>query len=446
MRSIGILLIIVATITFTHSLSAQQKWSLKQCIDYAVENNIDLQRKQIEHEDSKIELNNSKLSRLPDLSAGASQNLYFGRGPSRDGTYKDQSQTSTSFNAGTNVPIFNGFRITNEVKANILNLRAKKEEINKSKEDISIQVATYYLQVLFNKEILNICEKQLELSTLQLKKTEVLVKEGKSAESALYESRSIVANDEVSIVDAKNNLTLSLLDLSQLLNLEDNKEFDITMPSVDSMLLAATLPQTPTEIYNYSLKNRPTVKVAEYSLANSKQREKIARSAYYPTLNIGANYSSGYYHTFNMESGFKNIAFFEQLRNNGSESIGLSLSIPIFNRMATRNSVKRAILSTSSQELMLQSVKQQLYKEIEQAHQKVIAAQVKSAASTKAVESAKVAFDYEEKRYNTGKSTVFEYNEAKTRYIKSLSELAQAQYEYIFKTKILNFYSGKPLY
>lgn len=446
MRIKGIILIVLLSTFFTGSSKAQQKWNLQQCINYAVENNIDLQRKQIDHEDSQIELNSSKLSRLPDLTAGASQNLYFGRGPSRDGTYKDQSQTSTSFNAGASISVFNGFRITNEIKANLLNLKAKKEEINKSKEEISIQVATYYLQVLFNKEILSIAEKQLELSNLQLKKTEILVREGKSAESALYENRSVVANDEVAIVDAQNNLDLSLLDLSQLLNLEDNIQFDIDMPSVDSLLLASTLPQSPSNIYNYSLKNRPVIKVAEYSLANTLQREKIARSAYYPTLNMGVNYGSSYYHAFNSESGVANIAFFEQIRNNGSESIGLTLSIPIFNRMATRNSVKRAVLSTSSQELMLQNVKQQLYKEIEQAYQKVVAAQVKSRASTKAVESAKIAFDYEEKRYDTGKSTVFEYNDAKTRYIKSLSELAQAQYEYIFRTKILNFYSGKPLY
>lgn len=446
MRTKNILLIVVLIVISIQPLSAQKKWSLKQCIDYAVENNIDLQRKQIEHEDSKIELNSSKLSRLPDLSASASQNLYFGRGPSRDGTYEDQSQTSTSFNAGANISVFNGFRITNEIKANLLNLKMKKEEIEKSKEDISIQVATYYLQVLFNKEILDISKKQLELSTQQLKKTEILVREGRGAESDLYESRSIVARDEVAIVDAENNLTLSLLDLSQLLNLEENSEFDIVIPTIDSLLLSSTMPQSSTAIYDYSLKNRPSVKVAEYSLESTIQREKIARAAYYPTLNMGVNYGSSYYHAFNMESGAPNIAFFDQLRNNGSESVGLSLSIPIFNRMATRNSVKRAQLSTSSQQLAVRNVKQQLYKEIEQAYQKVAAAQIKSVASTKAVESAKISFDFEEKRFDSGKSTVFEYNDAKTRYIKSLSELAQAQYEYIFRTKILNFYSGKPLY
>lgn len=444
MRTKSLLLIALIFISI-QPLSAQKKWTLKQCIDYAIENNIDLQRKQIEHEDSKIELNSSKLSRLPDLSASASQNLYFGRGPSRDGTYKDQSQTSTSFNAGANISVFNGFRITNEIKANLINLKVKKEEINKSKEDISIQVVTYYLQVLFNKEILNISEKQFELSTQQLKKTEILVREGRGAESDLYESRSIVARDEVAIVDAKNNLTLSLLDLSQLLNLESNKEFDIDIPTIDSLLLSSMMPESSISVYNYSLKNRPAVKVAQYSLEGTIQREKIARSAYYPTLSMGINYGSSYFHAFNMENNVKNIAFFDQLRNNGSESIGLSLSIPIFNRMATRNSVKRSQLNTSSQQLMVQNVKQQLYKEIQQAYQKVTAAQIKSVASTKAVESAKISFDFEEKRFDSGKSTVFEYNDAKTRYIKSLSELAQAQYEYIFRTKILNFYSGKSL-
>lgn len=432
------------TVLLAWPVTAREKWSLSRCIGYAIENNIEIRQRMLDRDQQEIALHTSRMSRLPDLNASLGQDFYFGRGPSRDGTYTDQSQASSSFRVGTNIPVFTGLRIPNEIAARKLDLKAAIEDLNRAKEDVALRVTSFYLQVLYNKELVRIGQEQISISQAQVEKTAVLVEAGKNPESALYESKATLARDELTLTQYENELTLVILDLTQLLNLKDPELFDVETFSEEQLsAVEGSLLITPTEVFNWSVQHRPAIKSARYLLESSKKNLKVMQSGYYPTLSFGASYNTAYYHTY--QDGAVNNPFGEQLRNNGSELIGLSLSIPIFNRLATRNQVRQARVNIFRQQLVLENQYQDLFKEIEQAYYNAVAARKKYASSGKAVEASRIAFRYEEQKYDAGKSTAFEFNDAKSRYEKTLAEEAQSLYEFILRTKILDFYYGKPL-
>lgn len=424
-----------------------KSWTLKECIEYAIGHNIDVRQRVLDKESQALELNTSRYSRLPNLNANVGQNFYFGRGPGRDGTYQDQSQSSSSLSVNANLPVFSGFRINNEIKVRQMNLQAAVEDLNRAKEDLSLNITSFYLQVLLNKELLGVAEEQVRLNEEQVKQTRILVDNGKSPESELYDAEAALAREQLNRTEAANNLKLSLLDLSQLLNLEDPEKFDVVLPDIENVVVGEMLNlQTPVEVFTHSVNNRPVIKAAEFRLQSSEKNLRVARSAYYPTLSLGASYNNSYYHTYNLDEGMSNPSFSSQMSNNGSESVGLNLSIPIFNRMSTRNQVRMARLSVENQQLLLDNVRLNLYKEIQQAYYNAVAAHEKFRSSERAVEASRIAFKYEEQKYNAGRSTSYQFNDIKNRLARSLSEALQAKYDFIFRSKILDFYNGQPLY
>ena len=245
------------------------------------------------------------------------------------------------------------------------------------------------------------------------------------------------------MTEAQNNVKLALLDLAQSLELErDGENFDIGVPEFQDAVeqyMGSILP--PDQIYNHAVAVKPQIKEQEYLLEGQKRMLKVAQAGYYPKLNFGASYSNGYYH-YSGEGEYTNLAFSDQLKNNGRKTIGFSLSIPLFNRFQVRNSVRSARINIRNQELLMENTKKVLYKEIQQAYYNATAAQAKYIASDKSVLASKEAFSYAEDRYVAGICTVFEFAEAKTKYAQSLSEQAQAKYNFIFRAKILDFYNG----
>ena len=444
-----IALYISALLIFSGGLLAQEsakQWSLEECIRYAIENNIDLKQRQQDQESRKVDLNTSKYSWLPDLNANVGQNFDFGRSPSKTGVIVDQNSANTSASISLSMPIFDGLRIPNDIAARKLDLQAAVEALNKAKEDLSVNVTSYYLQVLYNKEVQKIAELQVGLSREQVTKTEALVKNGKVPLSQLYDMKAQLAKDEVSLTEANNNVKLALLDLTQSLELErDGENFDIVVPQFEDAVeeyMSSILP--PDHVYDHAVAFKPQIKEQEYLLESQKKMLKVARSGYYPKLTFGASYTTGYYH-YSGDGDYSNLAFNEQLKNNGRKTIGFSLSIPLFNRFQTRNNVRSARINIRNRELMMENTKKALYKEIQQAFYNATAAQEKYTASDKSVIASKEAFSYAEDRYAAGKSTVFEYSEAKTKYAQSLSEQAQSKYNFIFRAKILDFYNGTPI-
>lgn len=443
MKYIAVSLILLVAAPLRAQTATQ--WTLEECIRYAIEHNITLKQGEQAEEARRTDLNTSRHSWLPDLNAGVSQNFDFGRSPSKTGVIVDQNSANSSFSLQLNMPLFDGFRTANDIAARRLDLLAATENLSKAKEDLAVGVASYYLQVLYNKELLGIAELQASLTAEQVKKTESLVQAGKVPLSQLYDMKAQLARDEVSLVEARNNVSLALLDLAQSLELERSGDFDIPVPVVPDVVEAyMTSIVPPDHIYDQAVAFKPQIKEQEYLLQSQQKTLKIAQSGYYPKLNLNASYSNGYY-SYSGENAASNTPFGDQLRQNERKTIGLSLSIPIFNRFQVRNSVRSARINIRNRELMMENTKKALYKEIQQAYYSATASQESYIASGKSVAAGKEAFTYAEERYGNGKSTVFEYGEAKTKYARSLAEQTQAKYNFIFRAKILDFYKGMPI-
>ena len=436
--SLILLFAAVSAITF-----GQKQWTLQECVDYAIANNIQIKQQELSVEGSEIELNSSINSRLPSLSAGASQNFNFGRSPSMaTGVYEQNTSASTGFSLSSNVSVFNGMRISNQIKGNELNLMAATEGLKKAKENLALNVASYYLDILFKKELLKIAEQQYSLTEKQVERTQIMANEGSIPASQVYDIKSQLARDDLSVTNARNDLTLSLLNLSQLLNLNDNVGFDITEPLITMEGSISTL-QNPDRIYNTALSIKPHVKEAEYKLESSRIDIKIAKSNYWPSVSFGASYNNGFNHIF--DSGASNKSISDQISNNQRQALGLNLSIPIFNRFQTRNQVRMAQLTTENMALELDNIKLSLYKEIQQAYQSALAAQSRYTSTGKAYEAAQEAYRYAEERYELRMLSAYDFNEARTKLVTSLSEQAQAKYDFIFRSKILDFYMGEQI-
>ena len=432
--------IISLLLTTGLSIQAQEIWDLKRCIDYAIEHNLSIKQQEDIQQQNEIEVSTAKWNRLPNLNGGVSHSFNFGRSIQADNTYKSLNTQNTGLNLSTSVPLFTGMQLTNNIAFAKLNLKAAVEDLNKAKEDISIQVTSNYLQVLFNKELSKIAHEQVMLSKEILSQKEAFFTNKKISKADLYEAKSRVAQDELSAVQAENNYKLSLLDLSQLLELPNPDEFEIVVPETDTLVNADIL-MSPVDIYAEAIAVKPAVKAAQYRLEGAQKNIRIAQSAYYPQLSLSAGLSTNYYNV----SGRENGHFGAQLRDNFSQYIGFSLSVPIFNRFATRNRVRNARIQQHSFNLQLEEVKKNLYKEIQQAYYNAINASTQYASSRTANQAAQLSFNLMKEKYIVGKANSTEYNEARTIWMKAISDFIQAKYDYLFRCKILDFYRGIPL-
>lgn len=422
------------------SAMAQKQWNLKQCIEYAIEHNLTIKQQEAAKDESAVDLNTAKWSRLPDLTGSASHSFNFGRSLQMDNTYQQLNTQNTGLNLNTSIPLFTGMQIPNQIALSKLNLKAAVEDLNKAKEDISIQVTSAYLQVLFNEELAKVAHEQVALSEEMLKQKTAFFKVGKASEAELYEAKSRAAQDQLSAVQADNEYRLALLDLSQLLELPTPEGFGIVSPSIDEDKDFSIL-TSPADIYSEALLIKPSIKAAQYRVEGAQKSIRIAQSGYYPQLSLGAGIATSYYNV----SGRENGNFGAQLRDNFSQYIGLSLNIPIFNRFSTRNQVRKARIQQTTLNWQLEDAKKALYKEIQQAYYNAVNAESKFESSRTADEAAKASFNLMKEKYANGKATSTEFNEARTNWLKAVSDRIQAKYDYLFRTKILDFYKGVPL-
>lgn len=443
------MILTIALLAGMSALRAQEpakRWNLEECIQYAIEHNIGLKQKDQERASREVALHTSRFSWLPSVNGSVGQSFQFGRSTTKSGVIVDQNAANSTLNISLDMPIFDGLRIPNDIAARKLDLKASIESLNKAKEDLAINVASYYLQVLYNKELLEVARLQVDLDKEQVVKTEAMVNAGKVPLSQLYDIKAQLANDEVTLTEYANNVNLALLDLAQSLELERSEAFDIEEPLIEDVVaenMGSILP--PDHIYDNAVTFKPQIKEQRYLLESQRKMLRVARADYYPKLNFGASYSNGYYHSSTGGEFIDTRSFGEQLRQNGQKIVGFSLSIPLFNRFQVRDNVRSARINILNQELQMENTKKSLYKEIQQAYSNATASQKKYQAAGKSVLASKEAFDYARRRYEAGKSTVFEFNEAKTKYAQSLAEQAQAKFDYIFRVKILDFYNGTPI-
>ena len=420
-----------------------RQWNLRECCDYAVEHNISIKQQQNLCRQQEIQLSTAKNSRLPDVSGSVGQNFSFGRGLTAENTYSNTNTSSTSFNLGASVPLFTGFQIPNQIKLNQLNLEAATADLEKAKNDIRMQVAQAYVQILYDMEISDVARRQIAIDSAQVARMQAFVDNGKASEAELSQHRATLANSRLTATQADNNTRLAILSLTQLLELPSPDGFAIVRPSIDDLEHLGVLGDlvTPDQIYADALGVKPEILSQQLKLKGTDHNIKIAQAGYYPTLSLSGGLGTNYYTT----SGFKSDAFGTQLKNNFSQYIGLNLSVPIFNRFQTRNSIRTAKIDQENQQLALDNTKKTLYKDIQQVYYNALNAQTKEKSSEEALQSSKDAFTLMQAKYENGKATITEFNESKNNYLKAESELVQARYENIYQHALIEFYRGKDL-
>jgi len=419
----------------------QSPWTLRQCCDYAVEHNIAIRQQANQRDQQALQLQTAKSSRLPDLSASVGENFSFGRGLTADNTYSNTNTSSTNFSVGTSVPLFTGFQIPNQIKLNQLNLEAATAELEKAKNDICVQVAQAYVQILYDMEIADVAQRQIAIDSAQVARLQALLDAGRASEAELSQQRATLAQSRLTATQAAGNLRLAYLALTQLLEFESPEGFSIVRPEILEMPDNSKSLGIPDEIYADALASKPEIQAATLRVSAADRSIDIARAGYMPTLSFSAGLGTNYYTT----SGFKADGFGTQLKNNFSQYLGFNLNIPIFNRFQTRNSIRSAKIDRENQLLALDNTKKTLYKEIQQAWYNAIAANEKLRSSAQARQASADAFRLVQAKYEAGKATITEFNEAKNNYLKTESDLTQARYEYLYQQALLQFYRGEPL-
>lgn len=417
---------------------AQRVMTLAQCIDYAVSHNVNVKRYANNVEQQKVQLSTARNSRLPDLTAGASQSFNFGRGLNSENAYVNRNTQSTGFNLQTSVPLLTGGRIPNEIAMNRLNLQAATADLEHARQSIALQVAAAYLQAVYAAEVVKVQEAQVAFSKIQEDRISKLFNAGKSPKSDVVEAHSQVAQDEMGRTQAKCDYKLAMLDLSQLLELSSPDSIEIVAPQGET---SPTLPPLPDRIFARAEGVKPEIQAEKLRLQAAEKNIRIAKAALYPTLSLGAGLSSEYYKT----SGYQASSFSKQLSDNFNKSIGLSLNIPIFNRLATRNSIRQAKLQQSEQALQLDETKKTLYKEIQQAYYNAVNAQAKYESALAARKAAESNFNMMTGKFENGRANATELEEAKTKRANAITSTLQAKYEYILRMKIIEFYEGNKL-
>ena len=442
MKKASFLVLCAATLSQL-AMAQQKQWSLRECCDYAVEHNITIKQQENQCRQQEIQLSNAKNQRLPDLSGSASQNFSFGRGLTAENTYTNTNTSSTSFSLGTSVPLFTGFQIPNNIKLNQLNLEAATQDLEKAKNDIRTQVAQAYVQILYNMEMADVAHRQISIDSVQVARLQALLDIGRASEAELAQQKATMAQSQLTATQADNNLQLAILAMTQLLELNTPEGFSVERPAAENSSLFTLHSSlfTPDEIYADALATKPEIQAQQLRLRATENSIKIAQAGYYPTLSFSAGLGSNYYKT----SGFKADGFADQMKNNFSQYLGFNLNIPIFNRFQTRNSVRSAKIDRENQTLQLDNTKKALYKEIQQVYYNAVAANQKLASSQQATESSETAFRLTQAKYEQGKATITEFNEAKNNYLKSESDLTQARYEYLYQQALIRFYQGKEI-
>ncbi len=450
-------------------LQAQEQWSLNRCIDYALEHNIQVKQTKLRAQSSEANLKQSKAAIYPNLNASASDAFQFGRtiDPFTN-LYTNQNVQSFSMSVSSQVTLFQGFQKHNTKQRNNYTYLANLQEIDQVKNSISMQVATAYLQILFDKELLEVAKNQIEITQEQVNRTQTLVEAGSLAKGNLLEIQAQLAQEQMSYINAQNNIRTDYLNLTQLLELDSIEGFEIEIPEIDDpseeLILASV-----EEIFNKSI-DLPRIKKEELNLKSADYNLKIAKGGYYPRLFLNASYGTGYssarskYDTEPGDprpigwvegtmtpvytQGFNTVTlpypYGDQLDDNRSLSFVIGISIPIFNNLQVKTNVVNSKINYENAQLQLELSKNNLYKEIQQAHNAALSALAKFKASKKSVEAQRESFSYTKQKFDLGLVNSVDYNTAKNQLIKAESDMVQAKYDFVFRINILKFYQGEP--
>ncbi|MEX1189421.1 MAG: TolC family protein [Bacteroidia bacterium] len=469
MKKLVIFIFSILILTLQSSAQSGKRWTLKECISYAIENNFQIAQSDLQVEQSRINTLQSKASVIPTLSGGANHTYNFGR---RIDPFTNQFATnrvlSQNFSLSSGVNLFSGLSNTQTIFANQLAEIAAKYQNDQLKNDVSLQITNAFLQIILSDELLSISESQLKTTQIQRDQGKLLYEAGRTAKGDFLQTEAQLANEELNVVTSKNRVDLAKLTLAQLIGLEDASDFDVERPDFSSIKMELP-PYNERELITVAFTNQPGVIGAEYQVRSAEKNIKAARGAYYPSLSafggIGTGYSQLARSIIGSSTQTQNLGTFmgqpididvqvpiteltpfsDQLTQNFNRTVGLSLNVPIFNNLRSRNQVSLQKISLENARLQENITKNQLRRDIQTAFFDARSAFERFKATQKSVVALEESFGYMQERYNVGMLNTLEYNTSKNQLIAAQSNLAQARYEFILRIKVLDFYQGNTI-
>jgi outer membrane protein len=472
-----ILLLILASIGFGQAQDkpASGVWSLEQCIKYAIKNNVSVTQNEIQVDAAISNLQQSRASRYPSVNANASQALNWGRSVDPfTNQFVTQQVNSNNFSLQASVPIFNGMQIQNTIRQNQVNLEVNQLNVKQIRNTTALLVATNYLNVLLNKELLVVADKNVASTKEQLERTEKLFNAGSIAENDVINLRATLANNELAVVNARNQLDIAKANIQQAMNYPIAGDFEVEDVPIESLTVNA-IESSTSQIYSIAEKSQYNIRSADKNIESFNYGIDIARAGRYPTLTLNGVLFSGY-SSATKQTTFESIVlpnqvigtvqgtgtpvvtditdfrqirndypFFNQIQDNFRQQVSLNLNIPIFNGWQVRNQIARSTINKRNAELQAQTARNQLRIDIENAYVTAKSAYNTYEARVKQLEAQELAFITNEKRYNAGAANVVDFNIARINRDNARSDLVRAKYDYLFRKKVLDFYEDKPL-
>lgn len=430
-----------------------KKWTIEECVNYALKNNISIKQSSLDTLSAAIDRREVIGNFLPNLNANASHSWNIGLNQNiTTGLLENQTTQFTSAGLNSNIAIYNGLQNQNGLRRAKLGILAAQYNLSKMKDDISLNVANAFLQILFSKENLKVQQELLANDEKQLSRSEELVKAGSIPRGDLLDTKATVAADRQKVIVAENTLLISKLSLAQLLQLKDFQNFDIEDANYNTQQSVVMI-ETPQSIFEKAKQERVEIKIAKTNLESSETQVKIARGAYQPSLN-------GFY-SFSTRASYSNrivgvdgnnnpilaspLPLFEQFSDNKGHNFGLQLNIPIFNGFSARNTVDRSKVALEKSKIAFSQAELDLERNVYTAFTDAKGALNTYESAVAALEARQEAFNYAREKFTVGMMNAFDYNQSQTLFASAQSEVIRAKYDYIFKVKVVEFYFGIPI-
>lgn len=435
-------IVLLGLLIITINSFSQKKWTLSECVNHALENNITIKQNKLSIESSVKDEQIAKGNFLPSLSASNSTSYSEGLSQDATGVLRNTKNLSSNLSGTLSGTLFNGFINLNTYKQAQLGIQSSELDFQIIQNDISLSVVNTYLSVLFAKENLEVAKVQAEISNKQIERANAQFDVGAIPKGDLLNVKSTAATDLQNVITQENNLNLALLNLSQLLQVSyigfDIAPIEINKPSNTLSFNNSNI------VYQKALSNRPEIKKAQLNIENAELNHQINKGAYLPTVSYGASLGTSYFNQFNNLLPFQvNDPFFQQLNERFSYGASITLSVPIFNRFQTKNRVAQSLINKEQSKLSLESEKLQLQQTIEQAFLDAKAAAKTFEVSQISLDAQKEAFKNAQVSYDYGSMTQFDFDQVRTRLVDAEAALIRAKYDYVFKTKVLKFYFGE---
>ena len=440
MKKLGILLLL----GLSFGLNAQKKWTLQECVDYAVKNNLQVLQNQYSKQLQDANLKMAQKNYLPSVSASMSNTVSFGQTAFGTSSIRND-RFSNSVNLGADILVYNNGRLEKTIRKSQYDVEASLYDIETIKNDISLQIAQQYLNILLNKEIVNISKSAVQNSEKQRDRAKITTNVGTTAKTVLLEAEAAVAREKQNLKTAEVNVDRSLFALAQLLQLKEYKTFDVQSVNIPNQLTSDFI--NFEEVLQTAYQNQPQIKAAESRIKSAESQTEVTETNFWPTVTANAGIGSFYNNLLNSDTsgGMEEVGFSQQYKDNFGQQAGVSINVPIFNKGITKLQVEQSKINELAAKNTLEQQKQAVLQNVQKAQFDADANYEIYQAALTAEKSSQLSLEMAEKSYQAGKTTIYDLNISRNNLANAQGSTAQAKYNYLFSLKLLNFYAGVPL-